>query len=62
LFAITPPSAHFFISCVSGFDFPIRRIGEGRKAGLNEKRQADPALKSNELGKGEAKCQLCKLE
>jgi hypothetical protein len=35
---------------MSGFDFPIRRIGEGRKSGLKEKRQADLALKSNEMG------------
>jgi hypothetical protein len=47
---------------VSGFDFPIRRTGEGRKKGLNRKRQADLALKSNELEKGEAKWQSCKLE
>jgi hypothetical protein len=53
--------AHFFCSYGSGFDFPIRRMGEGRKAGLNKKRQVNPALKSDELGKGEAKWQLCKL-
>jgi hypothetical protein len=62
LIARLPPSAHFFCSYVSGFDFPIRRMGEGRKSGLNKKRQADLALNSNELGKGEARWQLCKLE
>src|SRR5262249_3052790 len=36
---------------MSGSDFPIRRIGEGRKSGLNERRQADLALKSNEIAK-----------
>jgi hypothetical protein len=46
LIARLPPSAHFFCSYVSGFDFPIRRMGEGRKSGLNKKRQADLALNS----------------
>jgi hypothetical protein len=37
---------------MSGFDFPIRRIGGGRESGLKkERRQADLALKSNEIGK-----------
>jgi hypothetical protein len=26
---------------MSGFDFPIRRIGEGRKSGLNNMSDAD---------------------
>jgi hypothetical protein len=52
----------FFSLYVSGFDFSIRRIDEGRKKGLNRKRQADLALKLNELGKGESKWQSCKLE
>jgi hypothetical protein len=47
---------------MSGFDFPIRRTGEGRKSGLKKRRQVDLALKSNEIGKGEAKWQLCKRE
>jgi hypothetical protein len=32
---------------MSGFDFPIRRIGEGRKSGLNKMSHADMALKSD---------------
>jgi alkylhydroperoxidase family enzyme len=40
---------------MSGFDFPIRRIGEGRKSGLKEKRQAELALKSNEIRKRRSK-------
>jgi hypothetical protein len=47
---------------MSGFDFPIRRRGEGRKSGLNKTRQADLALELNEMRKGEAKWRLCKPE
>jgi hypothetical protein len=47
---------------MSGFDFLIRRVGEGRKSGLNKTRQTDLASELNELRKGEAKWQLCKLE
>jgi hypothetical protein len=36
---------------MSGFDFPIRRIDEGRKSGLKKRRQADLAFKSNEIRK-----------
>jgi len=32
---------------MSGFDFSIRHIVEGRKSGLNKMRQADLALKLN---------------
>lgn len=44
-----PPQA--VVSRMSGFAFPIRRIGGGRKSSLKEKRQADSALKSNEITK-----------
>ena len=40
---------------MSGFDFPIRRMGEGHKSGLKKRRQDDLALKSNEIVKVEAK-------
>jgi hypothetical protein len=47
---------------MSGFDFPIRRVIEGRKSGLKNTRQVDLASKLNEMGKGEAKWQLFKRE
>jgi hypothetical protein len=47
---------------MSGFDFPIRRVIEGRKSGLKNTRQVDLASKLTEMGKGEAKWQLFKRE
>jgi hypothetical protein len=35
--------------CMSGFGFPNRRLGGGRKSALKKRRQADLALKSNEV-------------
>jgi len=40
---------------MSGFDFPIRRIDEGHKSGLNKTRQSDLAFKSNEIRKRRSK-------
>lgn len=36
---------------MSGFDFPIRRIGEGQKSGLKRRRQADLAVRPKEMEK-----------
>src|SRR5262249_15810504 len=40
---------------MSGSDFPIRRMGGGRKSGLNKRRQAHLALKLNEIRKRRSK-------
>ena len=39
---------------MSGFDFPIRHVIEGRKSGLKNMRQVELASKLNEMGKGYA--------
>jgi hypothetical protein len=36
---------------MSGFDFPIRRVGGGGKSDLKKRCQTDLALKSNKIGK-----------